>query len=112
LLAIYQLGETLFLRVIYIPSMYNTVYKLHLKYNFPRLRGEVCFLGYFISNFIYQFCIIEYTNHIHFKYNFPRFCSCWSVHVCVLLKKNARSISGQKDLAGQIIILMPNLIAF
>jgi hypothetical protein len=59
LLAIYHLGGTLLLRVFYIPILHNTIYKLHVQYNFPRFRREICFLGYFI----YQFCIIQYTNY-------------------------------------------------
>ena len=34
-------GGTLLFRVFYIRIMYNTVYKLHLKYNFPRFRGGI-----------------------------------------------------------------------
>ena len=45
------------IRVFYIPMLYNTLYKLHLKYNFPLFKRGNCFYVPILYN-----CV--YTNYI------------------------------------------------
>ena len=56
-------GGTLLFRVFYIRIMYNTVYKLHLKYNFPRFMGGNLLVRVFYIP-ISDYTRVQYSNYI------------------------------------------------
>jgi hypothetical protein len=72
----------LLLRVFYVSILYNTVYELHSKYNFPVFGGKLLLRVFFIP-------ILYYTLYkLHFKYNFPRFLFM-SVRACSFMRAAA-----------------------